>query len=122
VPWSAQPQPQPQPRPASQADIVGVWPSAVWILVGTLFYFENPQAFTGWKGALYFVVGTAAVALVIGLISLNLRRGVANMLAEVFPRRDRFTDLVAFLLRLMLATAEGMLVALFARWTLMVMG
>ncbi len=124
MPWSAPPQPQPQrqPRPASQADIVGVWPSAVWILVGTVFYFENPQAFAGWKGALYYVVGTAAVALVIGLISLNLRRGVANMLAEVFPRRDRFTDLVGLLLRLMLAAAEGMLVALFARWTLTMMG
>ena len=127
MPWSARPQPQPQPvprppRPASQADIVGVWPSAVWILVGTLFYFENPQSFAGWKGALYYVVGTAAVALVIGLISLNLRRGVSAMLVEVFPKRDRFTDLVGFLLRLMLGAAEGLLVALFARWTLGALG
>ncbi|AWJ89059.1 hypothetical protein Sp245p_04285 [Azospirillum baldaniorum] len=98
--------------------MVGVWPSTVWIVVGTLFYLEHPQSFAGWKGALYYVVGTAVVALVIGLVSLNLRRAVAGMLAEVFPRRDRFTDLVSLMLRLMLATAEGMLVALFARWTL----
>ncbi|WP_448202541.1 hypothetical protein [Azospirillum sp. sgz302134] len=121
MPWSGAPKPQP-PRAPSQADIVGVWPSAVWIAVGTLFYFENPQSFAGWKGALYYVVGTATVALVIGLISLNLRRGVTSMLAEVFPRRDRFTDLVSTLLRLMLAVAEGMLVALVARWTLGLLG
>lgn len=128
MPWSAQPPPEPPPespvpapggaRPAGGADMVGVWPSTVWIVVGTLFYLEHPQSFAGWKGALYYVVGTAVVALVIGLVSLNLRRAVAGMLAEVFPRRDRFTDLVSLMLRLMLATAEGMLVALFARWTL----
>ncbi|AIB12583.1 hypothetical protein ABAZ39_11380 [Azospirillum argentinense] len=105
-------------KPAGGADMVGVWPSAVWIVVGTLFYLEHPQSFTGWKGALYYVVGTAVVALVIGLVSLNLRRAIAGMLAEVFPRRDRFTDLMSLMLRLMLATAEGMLVALLARWTL----
>ncbi|MBP2295126.1 hypothetical protein [Azospirillum rugosum] len=126
MPWRppSNPGPQPRnPRPASaQADIVGVWPSAVWILVGTAFYLGNPQAFAGWKGALYFVAGTAAVALGGGIVSLGLRRGVANMLREVFPRRDRFTDLVSWLLRVMLGAAEGLLVALFARWTLEVLG
>lgn len=118
MPWRT----QPRPRAASQADIVGVWPSAVWIVVGTHFYLLNPQAFAGWKGGLYFVVGTAVVALVVGVVSLNLRRGVSAMLAEVFPKRDRFTDLVGVLLRLMLGAAEGLLVALFARWTLGALG
>ncbi|MDQ2101989.1 hypothetical protein [Azospirillum isscasi] len=125
MPWSAQPppgEPPPEAPAPGGADMVGVWPSAVWILVGTLFYLENPQSFAGWKGALYYVVGTAAVALVIGLVSLNLRRAVAGMLGEVFPRRDRFTDLVSLMLRLMLAAAEGLLVALLARWSLTAMG
>ncbi len=111
-----------QPRAESQADLVGVWPSAVWIAVGTHFFLLNPGAFAGWKGALYYVLGTALVALVVGALSLTLRRAVAGMLAEVFPRRDRFTDLVGALLRLMLGAAEGLLVALFARWTLGALG
>lgn len=122
MPWRTPPRPGNAPPPAPQAEIVGVWPSAVWILVGTAFYLENPQSFAGWKGALYFVAGTAAVALGGGVASLGLRRGVANMLREVFPRRDRFTDLVSWLLRMMLGAAEGLLVALFARWTLQVLG
>ncbi len=126
MPWRTPSNPGPQPpsarQAASQADIVGVWPSAVWILVGTVFYLENPQAFAGWKGALYFVAGTAVVALGGGIVSLGLRRGVANMLREVFPRRDRFTDLVSWLLRVMLGAAEGLLIALFARWTLEALG
>ncbi|KAA0680373.1 hypothetical protein [Roseomonas genomospecies 6] len=134
MPWSAQqPPPEPPPpeppkpapggtKPAGGADMVGVWPSAVWIVVGTLFYLDNPQTFAGWKGGVYYVVGTTVVALVIGLVSLNLRRAVAGMLAEVFPRPDRFTALVGLMLRLMLAAAEGMLVALLARWTLGALG
>lgn len=116
MPWRA------QARASSQADLVGVWPAAVWILVGTHFYLLNPQHFVGWKGALYYVAGTAAVALLVGTISFNLRQAVGSMLAEIFPVRDRFTDLIAVLLRVMLGAVEAVLVALVARWSLGVLG
>lgn len=116
MPWRA------RARASSQADIVGVWPAAVWILVGTHFYLLNPQHFVGWKGALYYVAGTAAVALIAGIVSLNLRRALGSMLAEIFPVRDRFTDLIALLLRIMLGAVEALLVALVARWSLDALG
>lgn len=112
----------PRPRDRGQADLVGVWAAAVWILVGTHYYWSEPQRFAGWKGALYYVAGTLVVALLGGLVTRTLHRGVGSMLAEVFPKRDRFTDMVGLLLRLMLRAAEGLVVALFARWALWALG
>lgn len=99
-------------------EIVGVWPAAVWIVVGTGHYLNDPDHFAGWKGALYFVLGTGLVALVGGIASLSARRTVAGiqerLLKEVRHRRDWASWWVALGLRGLVGLGEAVLVTLLA--------
>lgn len=99
-------------------DIVGVWPATVWIAVGTLVFLAHPDHFAGWKGGLYYVLGTGIVALVGGLIDLSARRtviGIQNyLLAEVSHRRDWASWWVALSLHALLGLLEAVAVTLLA--------
>ncbi|MBY6262347.1 hypothetical protein EI613_10555 [Azospirillum sp. 412522] len=99
-------------------EIVGVWPAAVWIIVGAGHYLNDPDHFAGWKGALYFVLGTGLVALVGGVASLSTRRTVAGiqerLLKEVRHRRDLTTWAIALGLRGLVGLGEAVLVTLLA--------
>ncbi|ALG70022.1 hypothetical protein VY88_09915 [Azospirillum thiophilum] len=107
-------------------EIVGVWPAAVWILVGTGHYLTDPDQFAGWKGALYFVLGTGLVALVGGIAGLSTRRTVAGiqdrLLKEIRHRRDLATWVVALALRGLVGLGEAVLVTLLALWVLALLG
>ncbi|PWC33686.1 hypothetical protein [Azospirillum sp. TSO35-2] len=108
------------------AEIVGVWPAAVWILVGTGHYLNDPDQFAGWKGALYFVLGTGLVALVGGVAGLSARRTVAGiqdrLLKEVRHRRDLATWAVSLGLWGLLGLGEAVLVTLLALSTVAMLG
>lgn len=99
-------------------EIVGVWPAAVWIVVGAGHYLNDPDHFAGWKGALYFVLGTGVVALVGGVAGLSARRTVAGiqerLLKEVRHRRDWASWWVALGLRGLIGLGEAVLVTLLA--------
>ncbi|MDR6773908.1 hypothetical protein [Azospirillum sp. BE72] len=107
-------------------EIVGVWPAAVWIVVGAGHYLNDPDHFAGWKGALYFVLGTGVVALVGGIASLSARRTVAGiqerLLKEVRHRRDWASWWVAIGLRVLIGLGEAVLVTLLALWTVAMLG
>lgn len=104
------------------AEIVGIWPAAVWILTGVHFYMSWPDLFVGWKGGLYFVLGTIMVALVIGVASRNLRRGVLAILNESSATRDTAAPAALLVIRLMIGAAEAVLVSLLARSLLQALG
>ena len=108
------------------AEIVGVWPAAVWIIVGTGHYLNDPDHFAGWKGALYFVLGTGLVALVGGIASLSARRTVAGiqerLLKEARHRRDWASWWVALGLRGLIGLGEAVLVTLLALWAVAMLG
>ncbi|AWK87564.1 hypothetical protein [Azospirillum thermophilum] len=110
------------PQGAASDNPVGIWPSAVWILVGTVHYLADPDQFAGWKGAVYFVLGTGAVALVGGMAGRLAHRRIDwildYLLREVFHKRDWATWLVRLGLQVMVFGAEGLLVAGFASWLL----
>lgn len=116
------PEPAKEPEPVP----VGVWPSAVWILVGTLFYLGNPGQFAGWKGAIYYVAGTGVVALVGGVVGAALHRTVSRildrLLDEVFHQHDRTTWAVAAAVHLMVGTMEAIAVTFLAGWTIDLLG
>jgi hypothetical protein len=107
-------------------EIVGVWPAAVWIVVGAGHYLNDPDHFAGWKGALYFVLGTGVVALVGGIASLSARRTVAGiqerLLKEVRHRFDLATWAIALGLRGLIGLGEAVLVTLLAMWTVAMLG
>ena len=107
-------------------EIVGVWPAAVWIVVGAGHYLNDPDHFAGWKGALYFVLGTGVVALVGGIASLSARRTVAGiqerLLKEVRHRRDWASWWVALGLRGLIGLGEAVLVTLLALWAVALLG
>ncbi|MBP2300027.1 hypothetical protein [Azospirillum picis] len=107
-------------------EIVGVWPAAVWIIVGTGHYLNDPELFAGWKGALYFVLGTGLVALGGGIASLSARRTVAGiqdrLLTEVRHRRSLATRAIALALRGLVGLGEAVLVTLLALWVLALLG
>ncbi len=121
----------PKPRGKTQAgvvgpEIVGVWPAAVWIIVGTLVFLAHPDHFAGWKGGLYYVLGTGVVALVGGLVGLSARRAVNGvqdrLLTEVHHRRDWASWWVALGLRGLLGLLEAVGVTLLALAALDVLG
>ena len=107
-------------------EIVGVWPAAVWIVVGAGHYLNDPDHFAGWKGALYFVLGTGVVALVGGIASLSARRTVAGiqerLLKEVRHRFDLATWAIALGLRGLIGLGEAVLVTLLALWAVALLG
>lgn len=104
------------PQNGPGPEIVGVWPAAVWIVFGTGHYLNDPDHFAGWKGALYFVLGTGLVALVGGIASLSARRTVAGiqerLLKEARHRRDVTTWVIALGLRGLVGLGEAVLVTL----------
>jgi energy-coupling factor transport system substrate-specific component len=113
------PKPQSEKPPGVVGpEIVGVWPAAVWIVVGTLVFLAHPDHFAGWKGGLYYVLGTGVVALVGGLIGLSARRMVDGiqdrLLTEVRHRRDWTSWWVALSLRGLLGLLEAVGVTLLA--------
>lgn len=105
---------------------VGVWPSAVWIAVGTLFYLSNPDRFAGWKGAIYYVFGTGVIALVGGAVGFAAHRTVSRildrLLDEVFHKRDLTTQLLSLAVRLLVYGAEGFAVGFLAAVVLDLLG
>lgn len=116
----------PEPSARTGGTPVGVWPSAVWIAVGTLFYLSNPDRFDGWKGALYYVFGTGVIALVGGAVGFATHRtvdGILNrLLDEVFHKRDVVTQALSLAVRLLVYGAEGFAVAFLAALTLDLLG
>ncbi len=106
------------PGPEIGPEIVGVWPAAVWIVVGTLVWLGDPAHFAGWKGGVYYVLGTGIVALVGGLIGHSARRAVGDiqerLLKEVRHRRDWASWWVALGLRGLLGLVEAVGVTLLA--------
>lgn len=107
-------------------EIVGVWPAAVWIAVGTLVWLGDPDHFAGWKGGVYYVLGTGIVALVGGLIGHSARRAVGDiqtrLLKEVRHRWDITTWAVAIALQLLVGLAEAVAVTLLALTAVDVLG
>jgi len=105
-------------KPEIGPEIVGVWPAAVWIVVGTLVWLSDSDHFAGWKGGVYYVLGTGIVALVGGLIGRSARLAVGGiqerLLKEVRHRRDMATWAVAVGMRLMVMLAEAVAVTLLA--------
>lgn len=99
-------------------EIVGVWPAAVWIAVGTLVWLGDPDRFAGWKGGVYYVLGTGVVALVGGMAGLAARRAVAGiqerLLKEVRHRRDLATWAVSLSMRALVGLVEAVAVTLLA--------
>lgn len=106
------------PGPEIGPEIVGVWPAAVWIAVGTLVWLGDPEHFAGWKGGVYYVLGTGIVALVGGLIGHSARRAVgdiqARLLKEVRHRWDLTTWAVAIAMQLLVGLVEAVAVTLLA--------
>lgn len=107
-------------------EIVGVWPAAVWIVVGTLVYLGDPDRFAGWKGGVYYVLGTAVVALVGGLVGLSAQRTVIGiqerLLKEVRHRWDFATWGVALAMRMLVGLVEAVAVTLLALTVVEILG
>ncbi|HEY0833631.1 MAG TPA: hypothetical protein VGE72_06930 [Azospirillum sp.] len=97
------------------------WPALVWIAAGVWQFAAMPELFALWKGALYFLIGAPVMLLVTGTATARLRAVMLDMVRDVFPTRDRFTRLIAILLRVMLATVEGVLVLTAARGAFVLM-
>ena len=99
-------------------EIVGVWPAAVWITVGTLVWLGDPGHFAGWKGGIYYVLGTGIVALVGGMLGHSARRTVGDiqerLLKEVHHRWDFASWGVAVAMRLLVGLVEAVAVTLLA--------
>jgi len=97
-------------------EIVGVWPAAVWIVVGTLVWLGDPDHFAGWKGGVYYVLGTGIVALVGGMLGQSARRAVGDiqerLLKEVRHRWDFAAWGVAVAMRLLVMLVEAVAVTL----------
>ncbi|MCG5240175.1 hypothetical protein ACIU1J_08295 [Azospirillum doebereinerae] len=114
------------PGPEIGPEIVGVWPAAVWIAVGTLVWLGDPDRFAGWKGGVYYVLGTGIVALVGGLVGLSARRAVGGiqerLLKEVRHRGDLATWGVALGMRLLVGLFEAVAVTLLALTAVDVLG
>jgi len=97
------------------------WPAMVWIAAGIWQFAAFPMLFAWWKGVLYFLVGAPVMLLVTGTATARLRGVMLDMVRDVFPVKDRFTRLIAVLLRVMLAALEGVLVLTAARGAFMLM-
>lgn len=114
------------PGPEIGPEIVGVWPAAVWIAVGTLVWLGEPDRFAGWKGGVYYVLGTGIVALVGGMVGLSARRAVgdiqARLLKEVRHRWDITTWAVAIAMQLLVGLVEAVAVTLLALTAVDVLG
>ena len=104
------------------SDIVGIWPSAVWILTGLHFYLNWPDLFVGWKGVLYFVLGTTIVSLIMGLAGRNLRRAMLDMMSDTLREDRRLSAVLPRLISGLVAVGEALLVSLLARSLLQALG
>lgn len=115
-----------EPAPEPESVPVGVWPSAVWIAVGTLYYLGNPDRFAGWKGAIFFVFGTGVVALVGGIAGAAVHRRanriLDRLLDEVFQQRTLTTRAIALAVHLMVGLMEGVAAAGLAGWIIDLLG
>ncbi|HYH20881.1 MAG TPA: hypothetical protein VD995_19925 [Azospirillum sp.] len=98
-----------------------LWPALLWIAAGIWQFAAFPMLFAWWKGVLYFLVGAPVMLLVTGTATARLRGVMLDMVRDVFPVKDRFTWLIAVLLRVMLAALEGVLVLTAARGAFMLM-
>jgi hypothetical protein len=102
-----------------QKQTAGSFAMILWIGIGIYLFATNKYAyFISWQGAIYFIGGMFASALVFGVAAYAIQRGAAIVLMRIFSSPSARAAAVIYGIGIALNVVEAVAIYYIAKWVI----
>jgi hypothetical protein len=102
-----------------QKQSAGAFAMILWIGMGIYLFATNDAAsFISWQGAIYFIGGMFASALVLGTAAYSVQRATATILMSVFSTPSAGAAVIIQGIGIVLMVVEAVVIYYIAEWVI----
>ena len=102
-----------------QKQTAGSFAMILWVGIGIYLFATNDAAnFVSWQGAIYFIGGMFASALVFGMVVYAVQRGIARILMGIFSSPSAGAAVIVYGIGIALNVVEAVVIYYIAKWVI----